>query len=41
MKVKIHSEGTNILIVLLIILVVINLSAWMFIRPAAYPQRSQ
>ena len=37
MKVKIHSEGTNILIVLLIILVVINLSAWMFIRPAGIP----
>lgn len=37
MKVKIHSEGTNILIVLLIILVVVNLSAWMFIRPAGIP----
>lgn len=37
MKVKIHSEGTNILIVLLIILIVVNLSAWMFIRPAGIP----
>lgn len=37
MKVKIHSEGTNILVVLLLILVIINLSAWMFIRPAAIP----
>lgn len=37
MKVKIHSEGTNILIVLLIIMIVINLSAWMFIRPAGIP----
>ncbi len=37
MKVKIHSEGTNILIVLLIIMILINLSAWMFIRPAGIP----
>lgn len=37
MKVKIHHEGTNILIILLLILIVINLSAWMFIRPAAIP----
>lgn len=37
MKVKIHSEGTNILIVLLIIMLVINVSAWMFIRPAGIP----
>lgn len=37
MKVKIHREGTNILIVLLTILVVINVSAWMFIRPAGIP----
>ncbi|MCI9284572.1 MAG: phosphatidylserine decarboxylase family protein [Muribaculaceae bacterium] len=37
MKVKIHREGTNILIVLLLIMLVINLSAWMFIRPVAVP----
>ncbi|MDE5826535.1 MAG: phosphatidylserine decarboxylase, partial [Duncaniella sp.] len=37
MKVKIHREGTNILIVLLLIMIVINLSAWMFIRPAVIP----
>lgn len=37
MRVKIHREGTNILVVLLLILVVVNLSAWMFIRPAAIP----
>lgn len=37
MKVKIHSEGTNILIILMLILIVVNLSAWMFIRPAAIP----
>lgn len=37
MKVKIHSEGTNILIILLFILGVINASAWMFIRPVAVP----
>ena len=37
MRVKIHTEGTNILLILLLILVVINLSAWMFIRPAVIP----
>ena len=37
MRVKIHSEGTNILVVLMLILVIINLSAWMFIRPLAIP----
>lgn len=37
MTVKIHREGTNIIIILLIILVVINGAAWMFIRPAAVP----
>ncbi|MCM1163255.1 MAG: phosphatidylserine decarboxylase family protein [Muribaculaceae bacterium] len=37
MRVKIHSEGTNILIVLMLIMIVINLSAWMFIRPVAIP----
>lgn len=37
MKVKIHREGTNILIILLLILSVVNASAWMFIRPAAIP----
>jgi len=36
-KVKIHREGTNILIVLLIILAVVNIAAWMFIRPAVIP----
>lgn len=37
MKMKIHREGRNILIILMMILVVINLSAWMFIRPVAIP----
>ena len=37
MKVKIHSEGINILIVVMLIMIVINLSAWMFIRPAVIP----
>jgi len=37
MKVKIHSEGINILIVVMVIMIVINMSAWMFIRPAAIP----
>lgn len=37
MKVKIHHEGINILIVVMLIMIVINLSAWMFIRPAVIP----
>lgn len=37
MKVKLHREGVNILIILMLILIVINLSAWMFIRPLAIP----
>ncbi len=37
MKVKLHREGVNILIILMLILIVINLSAWMFIRPIAVP----
>lgn len=37
MRVKIHREGTNILVVLMLILVIVNLSAWMFIRPVAIP----
>lgn len=37
MKVKIHREGTSILIVVMLIMIVINLSAWMFIRPAVIP----
>lgn len=37
MKVKIHREGTNILVILLLIMAVINASAWMFIRPAVIP----
>lgn len=37
MRVKIHREGSNILIILLLMLVVINVPAWMFIRPAVIP----
>lgn len=37
MRVKIHREGTNILLILLFILAVVNASAWMFIRPVAVP----
>ena len=37
MKVKIHREGTNILVILLGILAVINTPAWMFIRPIGIP----
>lgn len=34
---KIHREGTNILVILLLMLGVINASAWMFMRPAVIP----
>ena len=37
MRVKIHREGTNILIILLLMLVIINVPSWMFIRPLAIP----
>lgn len=37
MKVKIHREGTNILIILFFMLAVINTLAWLFIRPEAIP----
>lgn len=34
---KLHREGTNILLILLGILLVINIPGWMFIRPIAIP----
>ena len=34
---KIHREGTNILVILFLMLGVINASAWMFIRPVVIP----
>ncbi|MCM1111413.1 MAG: phosphatidylserine decarboxylase family protein [Clostridium sp.] len=37
MKVKIHREGTNILIILILMLAVINVPVWMFTRPVAIP----
>jgi phosphatidylserine decarboxylase len=37
LKVKIHREGTNILVILLLMLAVVNAAAWMFIRPAVIP----
>ncbi len=37
MRVKIHREGTNILIILLMMLAMLNIPAWMFIRPVAVP----
>ena len=37
MRVKIHREGTNILIILLLMLAIINVPSWMFIRPLAIP----
>ena len=37
MRVKIHREGLNILVILFAILLVINFPAWLFIRPVAIP----
>lgn len=37
MKVKIHREGTNILILLLLMFIIIAASAWMFMRPVVIP----
>ena len=37
MRVKIHREGTNILIILLLMCILINVPVWMFIRPVAIP----
>lgn len=37
MKVKIHREGTNILVILLLMLAVINVPMWLFVRPVAIP----
>ncbi len=37
MKVKIHREGTNILLVLGAMLLIINVLPWMFIHPVAIP----
>ena len=37
MRVKIHREGTNILVILFFILACINTPAWMFIRPMWIP----
>lgn len=37
MKVKIHREGTNIIVVLLLMLAAVNALVWMFIRPVAIP----
>ncbi|MEF2643180.1 MAG: phosphatidylserine decarboxylase family protein [Paramuribaculum sp.] len=34
---KIHREGTNILVILFAMLAIINAAAWMFIRPVAIP----
>lgn len=35
MRVKIHHEGTNILIILIIILLLINIPLWLWVRPLA------
>lgn len=35
MRVKIHHEGTNILIILIIILLLINVPLWLWVRPLA------
>lgn len=36
-RVKIHHEGTNILILLLIVLVALNIPAWLFLPPVLLP----
>lgn len=37
MKVKIHREGTNILVILFMMLAIVNVPVWMFIRPLVFP----
>lgn len=37
MRVKIHHEGTNIILILLAILLAINILVWIYARPAAIP----
>ncbi len=37
MRVKIHHEGTNILIILIIILLLINIPLWLWVRPLTVP----
>lgn len=37
MKVKIHREGTNILVILFMMLAIVNIPVWMFVRPTALP----
>lgn len=37
MRVKIHHEGTNILIVLLLVVLLINVPLWLVVRPFAIP----
>ena len=37
MRVKIHHEGTNILIVMLLVVLAINVPLWIWVRPIAVP----
>lgn len=37
MRVKIHHEGTNILIIALILILAINAPLWLWVRPLAWP----
>jgi len=37
LKVKIHHEGTNILILLFIVLAVLNVPVWLFLPPVVFP----
>ena len=37
MRVKIHHEGTNILIVSLLLILAINVPLWLWVRPMAWP----
>ena len=36
-RVKIHREGTNILILLLLVMLVLNIPAWLFLPPPVFP----
>lgn len=37
MRVKIHHEGTNILIIALLLILAINVPLWLWVRPMAWP----
>lgn len=37
MRVKIHHEGTNILLVIAAIIIVVNVPLWLWVRPIGWP----